>query len=285
MSSNTNNCNSSGGHGGHQGNRGGQNSQSTMASPKVMTSNKFKGNCADLDGHIFDCLDYKQADTYVHMHKHIAEYIGAEYKSGGDVRASIIGGTKIAIPLPTHPTFSQGYPMNPTPEDKDKEYMHHEMLSMAVKQEYLLHANLQKAYALVLRQCTELLQSKLKQHADWAMLQHDQDVLSLLKVIKGICYKFEDQKYVPLALDNAKHALFNLQQGSMSCSDYLEWFCNLMDVVTTYKGQLYDPGVLMMVFNNSSFDKRAGFGALTDAEKKQLHEKALELQLVTMFIM
>ena len=241
-----------------------------MASPKVMTSNKFKGNCADLDGHIFDCSDYKQADTYVHMHKHIAEYVRAEYKIGGDVHASIIRGTKIAIPLPTHPTFSQGYSTNPTPEDKYKEYMHYKMLSMAVKQEYFLHSNLQKVYSLVLRQCTELLQSKLKQHADWAMLQHDQDVLSLLKVIKGICYKFEDQKYVPLALNNAKHALFNLQQGSMSCSDYLEWFCNLMDVVTTYKGQLYDPGVLMMVFNNLSFDKRAGFGALTDTEKKQL---------------
>ena len=54
------------------------------------------------------------------------------------------------------------------------------------------------------------------------MLQCDQDVLSLLKVIKGITYKFEDQKYMPLALNNTKHALYNLQQGSMSCSDYLE---------------------------------------------------------------
>ena len=131
-----------------------------MASPKAMTSNKFKENCADLDGHIFDCSDYKQADTYVHMHKHITEYIGAEFKSRGDIRASIISGMKIAIPLRTCPTFSQGYPMNLTPEDKDKEYMHREMLSMAVKHKYLLHANLQKAYALVLRQCTELLQSK-----------------------------------------------------------------------------------------------------------------------------
>jgi hypothetical protein len=145
-----------------------------------------------------------------------------EYKSGGDVCASIIAGTKITIPLPTHPTFSKDYPMNPTVEDKDKEYLHHEMLSMTIKQEYLLHTNLQKAYALVLRQCTELLQSKLKQHADWAMLQCDQDVLSLLKVKKEIMYKFEDQKYIPLALNNAKCALYNLQQGGMSCSNYLE---------------------------------------------------------------
>ena len=39
-----------------------------------------------------------------------------------------------------------------------------------------------------------------------------------------------------------------------------------------------------MVFNNSSYDKRVGFGALTDVQKKQLHEKASELQLVMMFI-
>ena len=124
MSNNTNSRNSSGGCSGHQGNQSGQNSQSTMASPKAMTTNKFKGNCADLDGHIFDCSDYKQADTYVHMHKCITEYIGAEYKSGGDVHASIIAGIKITIPLPTHPIFSQDYPMNPTVEDKDKEFLH-----------------------------------------------------------------------------------------------------------------------------------------------------------------
>ena len=106
-----------------------------MASPKAMTTTKFKGNCADLDGHIFDCLDYKQADTYVHMHKHIAEYVGVEYKSRGDVCASIIAGMKITIPLPTYPTFSKDYPMKLTVEDKDKEYLHHEMLSMTIKQE------------------------------------------------------------------------------------------------------------------------------------------------------
>jgi hypothetical protein len=39
-----------------------------------------------------------------------------------------------------------------------------------------------------------------------------------------------------------------------------------------------------MVFNHSSYDKRAGFGALKDSEKKQLCEKASELQLAMMFI-
>ena len=44
---------------------------------------KFTGNCIDLQGQIFDCSDYKQADTYVHTHKRISEYVGADYKHGG----------------------------------------------------------------------------------------------------------------------------------------------------------------------------------------------------------
>ena len=114
--------------------------------------------------------------------------------------------------------------MKPTADDKDNEYLHCEALSALLKQSNLLDANLQKAYTLVLGQCTELLQSKLKQHPDWSTLQVNQDILALLKVIKGITYKFEDQKYMPLALYNAKIVLFTLRQGRLSCNDYLEHF-------------------------------------------------------------
>ena len=39
-----------------------------------------------------------------------------------------------------------------------------------------------------------------------------------------------------------------------------------------------------MVFNTLSFDKRAGFAALTDAQKKQLHLKRLLNAVAMMFI-
>jgi hypothetical protein len=82
--------------------------------------------------------------------------------------------------------------MKPTADDKNNEYLHCEALNVLIKQMNILDANLQKAYTLVLRQCTELLQSKLKQHPNWSTLQVDQDILALLKVIKGITYKLED---------------------------------------------------------------------------------------------
>ena len=38
---------------------------------------KFRGNCTDLSGYIFDYSDYKQADTFVNTLKRISEYVGA----------------------------------------------------------------------------------------------------------------------------------------------------------------------------------------------------------------
>ena len=48
-------------------------------------SQKFKGNSSYLEGYIFDCSDSRQADKYITEIKRIAEYDGAEYKSGGDI--------------------------------------------------------------------------------------------------------------------------------------------------------------------------------------------------------
>jgi hypothetical protein len=63
--------------------------------PQRQAPTKFTGNCAELQGHIFDCSDYKQADTYVHTIKRISEHVGAQYKHGGDIRSSIINGEKV----------------------------------------------------------------------------------------------------------------------------------------------------------------------------------------------
>ena len=55
--------------------RGRGNGQSNR--PSRQPPAKFKGNESDLLGQIFDCSDYKQADTFVTTLKRISEYIGA----------------------------------------------------------------------------------------------------------------------------------------------------------------------------------------------------------------
>ena len=65
---------------------------------------KFKGNSTDLEGYTFDCSDYKQAEKYVSTIKRIAEYVGAEYKYGGDIRSTLENEVQIKIPHPATPT-------------------------------------------------------------------------------------------------------------------------------------------------------------------------------------
>jgi hypothetical protein len=53
-----------------------------------------------------------------------------------------------------------------------------------IKRKTMLEDNIQKAYSLVLGQCTDLLQSKLKQQTQWATIAQDQDAIELIGLIK-----------------------------------------------------------------------------------------------------
>ena len=85
--------------------------------------------------------------------KRIAEYVGAEYKYGGDIRSTLENEVRIKIPQPANPADD---PM-PLPESRifDKE------IDIYMKRISTLDENVQKRYSLVLGQCTELLNAKL----------------------------------------------------------------------------------------------------------------------------
>ena len=69
------------------------------------------------------------------------------------------------------------------------------------------------------------------------------DDIALLEAIKMIIYKFEDQKYLPLSLHNAKTNFYNIRQGTMTNPDYLDKFMNLTEMAESYEGTLHDSAV------------------------------------------
>ena len=77
-----------------------------------------------------------------------------------------------------------------------------------------MHENLQKIYSLVLVQCTDLLKSKLKQSNKWNADSTAYDGLILIRTIRTIAFKFDEQKYLPLALHQAKANFYNIR---LSC--------------------------------------------------------------------
>ena len=213
--------------------------------PQRAAPYKFKGNSTELAGSIFDCSDYKQADTYVTTLKHISEYVGAEYKHGGDIRSSIINEVRMVIPIPTHPVY-----VNPdalTPAERVQEMIFKGEIDAFIKRRSILSDNIQKAYSLILGQCTDLLQSKLKQQANWEAILQAQDALALLALIKTVTFRFEDQKFLPLALYQSKLNLYSLRQGNMSNTEYLQRFQNLVDVAMAYNGHMHDQAIIDII--------------------------------------
>ena len=127
----------------------------------------FEGGIDDLKGHYYDCSSGKQADRYVNTTRQITEYVGREYKYGGDIRATIENMTLFNIPKPEDPsdqyqliTKRDGTVV--TAREKvsytDSEVFKHE-INEYMRRKSILRSNLQKGYSLVLGQGTELMKS------------------------------------------------------------------------------------------------------------------------------
>lgn len=113
---------------------------------------KFKGNCANLGGHAFNCSDYKQANEHDLTVKRIAEHVGTNHENGSDVPLTIENETKFKVPKPIDPG-------DEAPKLKEMEFKN--KVNSHVKCMELLDNNLTKACSLALGQCTELMKNKL----------------------------------------------------------------------------------------------------------------------------
>ena len=92
----------------------------------------------------------------------------------------------------------------------------------------------------MLGQYTELLNSKLKKTTEWMTVSTEFDLLGLMKTIRSVIFKFEDQHYLPLSLHHVKSNFYYFRQINLSNPEYLEKFTNLVDMAESFDGQLHD---------------------------------------------
>ena len=96
---------------------------------------------------------------------------------------------RFAIPIPLAPSGTT---------DEVKRMILTKNVDAYVKRDFILDENIQKAYSLMLGQCTELLKRKLKTTTDLMTVSTDFDLLGIIKTIRSVIFKFEDQRYLPL---------------------------------------------------------------------------------------
>ena len=159
--------------------------------------------------------------------KRIAEYVGTEYRNGGDIRSTIEHNVRFAIPKPLAPSGTN---------DEVERMILTKKVDAYVKRDSILDENIQKAYSLMLGQCTELLKIKLKTTTDWMTVSTEFYLLGLIKTIRSVIFKFEDQRHLPLSLHHAKSNFYYFRQNNLSNPEYLEKLTNLVDMAESFHG-------------------------------------------------
>ena len=271
---------------GHQGGHGqGHKWQNGPTKPNqsgaLASSTKFQGACTELKRHVFDCSNYKQADKFSTMLKKLTEHVGVTYKNGGNVCSSIAVETKHTITAPTAPTVVDA--TNPSAAKSAQLHIFDKKLDALVKHEEILDLNIQSLYLLVLGQCTNLLQTKLKQQATWETIKQDQDGIALLGLIKTVIHHFKDQKFLLLALYNMKLNLYNFWQQNLSNDDYLHKFNNLIVLAISYNGQVHDTAIQDLVMEDKH-GTGTDYTTLNADQRTAVDDTTHELHCVTMFI-
>jgi hypothetical protein len=126
--------------GGYRGNR----YKTTVAT--VAREPKFAGKCDGLSGFVYDCSDGKQSDRFNIVTREIAEYVGREYRFGGDIRWKI---QNLSL-------YSEEEPKECTDATSAvKKRMWERRVDEFVKRKDKLKENCQSAYSLIIGQCTE----------------------------------------------------------------------------------------------------------------------------------
>ena len=94
----------------------------------------------------------------------------------------------------------------------------------------MLETHWEQAYSLILGQCTQLLQDKMKQDASWSTVSMSDDTLELYRLIKQVVLKQTEDRYPFAAVHKQNLAVLNTKQGGLTNTQWYKHFNTRYDV-------------------------------------------------------
>ena len=185
-----------GGRGG-RGNRGRGGSGRTQQNAPRQQGSKFKGNTAEMNGHLFQCFDECSAkNEFARTVQALGEYVVKNLKQPGDM----VSLTKSL----TLPTIEVPDDLADDEESKFLIKVWEQQVTNYTNRLDLLKSNLRVVYTVIWGQCTEAMQFKLKTVPKFTEMDTACNCVWLLMEIKSVMQQFEGQRALHLALDEAK---------------------------------------------------------------------------------
>jgi hypothetical protein len=145
------------------------------------------------------------------------------------------GMRELQMPMLNLPPYPVG--MMGSPPDQGAIFLGQQDMQDMKKKISLLEENKKKIYALVMGQSSPKLESKILGSTGYKAANKDQDIVTLLLIIRGHCCQCNDCQQGTWALKQAKHCVSTFcQKYDMTNTDYVEYFNALVGVVETYGG-------------------------------------------------
>ena len=197
-------------------NRGRQNRSSY-----TRTHSRFEGREPSLKGFVYDYTGERTPDQYIKTTKEIVNYVGRTYTKYTLDFTEVVNKLELVDPIPPQPPLAQ-------------DIVAFEIWKLDIKehrnkaQEYKnFRAGL---YNVVLGQCTEALQDRLKSHEGFAAAS--QNGIALLIIIRSLIHTFEERRKLSDGLCDVKEEFHRFQQGrNMSLQRYHKLFKGMIEVV------------------------------------------------------
>ena len=163
---------------------GGNNRNSNNSNPRKngqSNTSNLKGACEDLKDNVYTIGDAKQADRYTKTTESIVNYIQRTYDEGQDVKDALVK---------LQHTDMEYYRPEIEADEDDLDFVDKMILQQEVK-DYVLRKkkyedNMNKAYGLILGQCTQGVKNKLEARQNWEELEEEHNPINLLKAINYI---------------------------------------------------------------------------------------------------
>jgi hypothetical protein len=121
-----------------------------------------------------------------------------------------------------------------------------------------------QVYLLILGQCTQLLQDKMKQEKAWAQVSVSYKPLDLYKLIESVVLKQTEDQYPVAALWEQYGAVYNAKQGNLTSTEWYERFNAKVEVAESVGCVFANDKTLTYC---SELEYKLPYSQLTDANK------------------
>jgi hypothetical protein len=134
-----------------------------------------------------------------------------------------------------------------------------------------MESNLRAIYAIIWRQCSPMMQSKLESLHDFTVRSTDCDCVWLLKEIQGITHKFEGTRNVFISLNDAWSNYYSYRQGThQTLHEYLKEYQSRIQVSEHYGAAIGADGPYL-----ASVKEKLKTTLSSTASTEELHKRAL----------